>query len=272
MLGKLHEATLVAIALCAGAGCAHETAADRQLSKLQEELARVVADHDGMDRRVTALEVARADARSPDTTGAAAVDPPVVRGRPDEPSGSDDPEDAASRPAIKLTGSPGASGRGRGRREELVELSGPSESAAGSRPSALDPDARRAYDAALEKARGGRHREGLEAFNAFLVRWPDHPYVDNAMYWRAECLSGLGEPAKAIAELEGLVSRFPLGRKVPDALYKLGLLYEKSGDAAKARAALERLERDFPKSDAAKRRARPRNPESQKPTRPKDIQ
>jgi len=259
------------LALGAGAltlalvGCAHESAADQKLAMLQEDMTRLTQERDSVEKRLTALEVARAEnAPKPSQDG---QDLRVVRVDPDRPPTSDDPEDGAPRPSIKVQGIATPGGRSlRGRRDD--DTPSISSSEPGSRPSALDPDARKAYDQALEKARSGRHREGLELMSAFLVKWPDHPYADNAMYWRAECMAALGEPQKAIAELEGLVSRFPLGNKCPDALAKLSILYERQGDSGKAKAAADRLERDYPKSEAAKRRSR--KPE-RSTDRPKDV-
>lgn len=248
-------------------GCAHESAADQKLAMLQEDMSHLTQERDVIEKRLTALEVARADA--PKTVAAQdGQDLRVVRVDPDRPPTSEDPEDVAPRPSIKVMGVGTPGGRAaRGRREDPDPIVSTSEP--GSRPSALDPEARKAYDQALEKARSGRHREGLELMSAFLVKWPDHPYADNAMYWRAECMAALGEPAKAIAELEGLVSRFPLGNKTPDALAKLSILYERQGDTAKAKTAADRLERDYPKSEAAKRRSR--KPSERSADRPKDV-
>ena len=260
-------------ALCSGlvfllAGCAHESAADRQLAHLQEDMTRLTTERDGIEKRLTALEVSRTDV-PPKSAGSSpdGADLRVVRVDPDKPTPSDDPDDTAPRPTIKVAGAPSFGRPSRSRRDEPDVLGTPGD---GPRPSALDPEARKAYEQALEKARGGRNREGLDQMTAFLVKWPDHPYADNAMYWRAECMAGLGDPQKAITELEALVSRFPLGNKVPDALAKLAVLYERQGDTAKAKGAGDRLERDFPKSDAAKRRARKSSDRGHE--RPKDIQ
>jgi tol-pal system protein YbgF len=122
-----------------------------------------------------------------------------------------------------------------------------------SRPSALDEDAKHAYDAALALVNAKRYSEALEALSGFLVHWPDHPNADNAMYWRGECYFAQGDYTDATNEFEGLVARFPLGNKAPDALLKLGLSAQKLGDAALARQRFDRLRREFPRSEAAKR-------------------
>jgi tol-pal system protein YbgF len=245
-------------------GCAHESAQERQLAHLQEDMSRLTNERDTVEKRLSALELRN---ETPNKASPSEVGEAGGVHEPEKPTTSEDPDDGAPRPTIKVAGSPSFGRTPRSRRDEPEALGTPGD---GPRPSALDPEARKAYDQALEKARAGRHREGLDLMSAFLVKWPDHPYADNAMYWRAECMIGLGEPQKAIAELESLVSRFPLGNKVPDALAKLALLYEKQGDAAKAKTAADRLERDFPKSDAAKRRARKSSDRGH--DRPKDIQ
>jgi len=121
------------------------------------------------------------------------------------------------------------------------------------KPSALDENAKRSYDAALGLVNQKRYGDALEAFSGFLVRWPDHPNADNAMFWRGECYLAQGDTGRAAEQYEGLLSRFPLGNKVPDALLKLGLARQKLGDPQAAKAAFDRLRQDYPHSDAARR-------------------
>jgi tol-pal system protein YbgF len=121
-----------------------------------------------------------------------------------------------------------------------------------SRPSALDEDAKHSYDAALALVNAKHYPEALEALAGFLVRWPDHPNADNAMYWRGECYFAQGDYTNAANELDGLIARFPLGNKAPDALLKLGLSELRLGDQPLARQRFDRLRREFPHSDAAK--------------------
>jgi tol-pal system protein YbgF len=117
----------------------------------------------------------------------------------------------------------------------------------------LDPRALPAYEAALALVRAGRCEDALGAFSAFLVRYPDHPHADNAMYWRGECFLQRGETQRAISEFEGLLARFPAGNKVPDALYKLSLGRRRLGDTAGADEAARRLLEEHPDSEPALR-------------------
>ena len=132
--------------------------------------------------------------------------------------------------------------------EQLEDVADPASAA----PS-LDPQAKRAYDEAVTLVGAKRYDEALDAFAAFLVRWPDHPYADHAMFWRGECYFARGEYGRAAEQLEGVLARFPAGSKAPDALLKLGMTYKKLSNPAKARQCFARLLTDFPQTDAAHR-------------------
>ena len=125
--------------------------------------------------------------------------------------------------------------------------------------SVRDPRAAPAYDSALAFARGGQCTEAVAAFSDFLVRWPDHPFADNAMYWRGECILRNGDVRRAANEFEGLIARFPVGNKVPDALFKLVQCYDRLGDSTRARSFAARLLREFPQSEVAARLRAERN-------------
>ncbi len=117
----------------------------------------------------------------------------------------------------------------------------------------LDPEAKRAYDAALILVNARRCDRALDALASFLVKWPDHPYADNAMYWRGECYFARADYERASEQFEGVLARYPAGNKAPDALLKLGVCQQKLGDGAKAKASFDRLAEQYPQSDAARR-------------------
>ena len=52
---------------------------------------------------------------------------------------------------------------------------------------------------------------------------------------------------------EAVVARFPQGAKAPDALLRLAMIQKKRGANDKARELINRLQSDFPQSDAARR-------------------
>ncbi len=174
--------------------------------------------------------------------------PPVVRLGEDDFPDEDyaDPQDTTPRPHIRVLGSPRISGR------EVEQVDDGTGAASGDHTS-IDPDAKRAYDAAMALVNAHRNDEALDALTAFLVKWPDHPYADHAMYWRGECYYARGDYAAALTEFEGVVARFPAGAKAPDALLKSGLSELKLGHAAQGKVDFERLAKEYPQSDAVRR-------------------
>ncbi|AKU98513.1 TPR repeat containing exported protein [Labilithrix luteola] len=243
-------------------GCAHESAETRQMAEMRETITRIQGDRDRMDQRLGALEVAMAEekgAREKETAsrGAAppAAPPPrtVSLGAGEATHESDDPNDTSARPEIRVVGVPGANSRnarGKSRRNDDGDVSA---LRAEGRSSALDPDAKKAYENGLSQVQGKQYDRGLETLTAFLVRWPDHPYAENAMYWRGEAYYAQGEYLRAAEQFEAVLARFAGGSKAPDALLKLGLCHDRLGGSARAREYWDRLKNEYPRSDAVKK-------------------
>lgn len=280
-LRRVRAARLPAVLLGFGlwvggaSGCGHaKDAADKQIDELRSQINKMQADHDRFDERLEAVEAAEqraADARTaqgqavPGGSLGAAGTPSrlrVVRLGPDgEPvdgasGGSvhspDTDDDDRPRPLVH------ASGRAFGAvtTEDGTDLGGSGTASAGSGASASAGEAKRAYDAALSMVKAKQYDKALEAFSGFLVRYPDHPNADNALYWRGECFYGKGDYARAAEQFEGVIARFPYGNKVPDALLKLGLCQKRLGADAKAHQTFSQLQTQYPKSDAARQAPR----------------
>ena len=275
----------VSLALSA---CGGESDGDRRFRQIREELSRVQSDRDRVDQRLMALETKGADDGTGEVPRAEKAPPPprvapaatpalrVVRigadGRETPVAGAEEAaappvDDGGARPMLRVTGGRGPRGAKASAdrieqtapEPELPEQGGdlgggaPRIREGAPRPSALNPEARQNYDGALALVRGGKCKEALDAFAGFLLRYPDHPNADNAMYWRGECYAKMGDLPRAIEQLEGTLARFPLGNKVPDALLKLGMAHEKLGNVAKAKEAWARLVREYPRSEATQR-------------------
>ena len=264
---------LVCLFALVGLACGRgESAEERQFAQMHDELTRVQADHDRFDQRLSSLELKSADDATttrPTPTSAGGPTPAlrVVHLNPDgsettqassETAGAAtaDTEDTAPRPVIRVQGN----GK-RGKNGDVVEQTmpdegaslGPAITAGGATPSALDPAAKQAYDAALALVNGKQYDKALDAFAAFLVRYPDHPYAANATYWRGEAYFAQGQFSRAAEQFEGILARFPLGSKTPDALLKLGICQQKLGNADKAKSYFDKLAKEYPRSDAARR-------------------
>ena len=255
----LPPAAVLVLAGTAAAGCAR-SAEERQLDDMRAEIDRIAEQRDRADQSVLAPEAAdsqvatvSAPAHAPQPADQDAV---TLVGHRSGDWADDyaDTEDTTPRPSLRVIGSTRAVSRGAWR-EDQVEQTGPDDAAGDSpRPAgALDPAAARAYDAALSLVNAKHYDRALDALAAFLVRWPDHPYADNAMYWRGECYFARGEYLRASEQFEGVLARFPAGNKAPDALLKLGMSHQKLGDPAKAKECFDRLAQSYPQSDASRR-------------------
>ncbi len=246
-------------------GCAR-SAEERQLSEMRDTIEQVQAERDQSDSK--AMDEPLGPGEVP--LGPGGAEPaPGAASRPastnldaygedfagDEDSDAADADDTSPRPMVRLFGPmrPGARGL---RGEDQVDSSNADEwgnpQGSAQQSPALDPQAKRSYDSALALVNAKKYDAALDALAAFLVKWPDHPYADNAMYWRGECYFARGQYAPAAEQFEGVVTRFPTGNKAADALLKLGISKMKLGDPTKAKELFDRLAQQFPKSDAAK--------------------
>lgn len=267
----------VGLAAAVGLGCARgEAAEERQMNQLREELARVQSERDQAEQRAATAEL-RTDEKAPPPANtslyfAASDAGPtprlrVIRLGPEEPAkeaaapepSAPEPKQNGRRPVIRVVGERRPGHRGATSREQVDDVAddgpGPQLGEGPEAPvsSATNPEAKRAYESALALVRAKDYVRALDAFAGFLVHYPDHPYADNAFYWRGECFFAQGDFPRAAEQFEGLLARFPLGNKVSDALLKLGVVYQKLGNEAKAKSYFDRLQREFPRSEAARR-------------------
>lgn len=262
VLGLTLCAALSAACVALG-GCGRpESVADRQFAEMREQVTKLEAETDKLDRSMGPIEAVGADDKLPpsqgSTKGVPALSPArtVQLGGPSEAEPAD-PNDPSARPEVRLTGVGGAapsrprSGKSNGR-VRIDDTDTPDARPEGARSSALDPDAKKAYETALAQVQARQYDKGLDGLNAFLVRWPDHPYAENAMYWRGEAYFAQGAYLRAAEQFDAVIARFN-GSKAPDALLKLGMCHDRLGSSARAREYWDRLKREYPRSDAAKK-------------------
>jgi tol-pal system protein YbgF len=252
---------LGALVLASVLGCAR-SAEERQLDAMRDEIDNIRDSRDRADNVTNSQGAAGPSLVVPQAyTSAAPARPPSVVQIGSEGSGNDDaeadPQDTTPRPTIRVFGSQHVSvrngWRGDDRVEQAVTEEGTSGPSSARRGNALDPEAKRAYDAALSLVNAKRFGEALDALAAFLVKWPDHPYANNAMYWRGECYFARGDYPRAAEQFDGVLKRFPAGAKAPDALLKLGMSHQKLGNLTKAKECFDRLAQQHPESEAARR-------------------
>jgi tol-pal system protein YbgF len=138
-----------------------------------------------------------------------------------------------------------------GRRFETVSsrMPAPGGAAAGTPAGAVAPEA--VYDQAALDLTQGRYALALGEFRQFVEQYPQHDLADNARFGAAECFFAQAQLDSAAVEYARVESDYPQGDKVPAALYKLALCYERLDKQGKAEETLQALVKRFPNSGEA---------------------
>jgi tol-pal system protein YbgF len=237
--------------LLLGAGCLTAENSERtQLAGLEKG---IESDRFAVDRSMP--RVTKEDSPTEPAASRAAPGPPLLP----------QVEESAASAAVETENAPDTSprtviriwGKNAPSVEVLPAVAPPKEGAAsttsGTALARTGGEAQHAYDAALSLINARVYDKAVGALGVFLLEWPDDPNASSAIYWQAECYYAMGEYALASELLEQAIERFPKSSRFPDCLLKLGLCQEKLGDAEKAKGYFERLETEYPRSEAAHR-------------------
>ena len=111
-------------------------------------------------------------------------------------------------------------------------------------PNAVDiQDEKTLYDTAQELIRNRQFDLAISQLKAVITQHPDGAYTPNAYYWLGEVYIAKLDPdlEGARQALEQVIQFFPEHRKVPDAAFKLGQVYNLMGDCVRARDLLEQV-------------------------------
>ena len=110
------------------------------------------------------------------------------------------------------------------------------------------------YDAAYQLLKERKFAEAILAFQALLADSPGGKKAPYCEYWLGELhlASTPSDLDSAKTHFVRLLTQYPSHGKVPDGMYKLGTVFDKAGDKAKASVTLKRAIKDFPGSQAAK--------------------
>ncbi len=111
-----------------------------------------------------------------------------------------------------------------------------------------------AYTAAYNSAKANRFSEAIAAFNQLLVMYPNGKFAGNSYYWLGELYLKLPEPAleKSRQSFAQVVNQFKDNAHVSEAMFKLGVVYDRLGDKAKAMEYLKRVQSEYPGTPGAK--------------------
>jgi len=122
----------------------------------------------------------------------------------------------------------------------------------GGKPLAPTREEKDTYRSAFNLLKEGRYDRSIKSFAAFLVKYPQSTYADNAQYWLGEANYVSRKYKRAVKEFGRVIAAFPDSSKVPDAMLKLGFTHYELKEWAKSRQMLEGVMQNYPKSSAAK--------------------
>ena len=190
---------------------------------------------------------ARAAARSKPTASAAGVSAGAARDRDGPSRAGSGRTDEAEEPRVLLRI------YGDGAAEKLTVTDGVADLPSFDEAPVPEGDERvETYRRGLSLVRGQQFDEALLVFTDFVTLNPSHPYADNALFWCGEIHFLQGRHRAALQEFERMEKQYPLGNKLPDALYRMGLIHRERGDSVRARAYFKQVREQFPDTAAAR--------------------
>ena len=110
--------------------------------------------------------------------------------------------------------------------------------------------AEQAYGAALATFRAREYGQAVLEFIDFIGTYPKHALAANAQYWIGEAYYVQRDYRQALVELEKVLEM--RAGKIPDALLKIGLCHWTLRDPRRARAAWQRVVREYPSTESAR--------------------
>lgn len=120
-------------------------------------------------------------------------------------------------------------------------------------PGNANPQEKALYKQAKKNIDSKRFRQAAGQLDELIQNYPDGAYVSNAHYWLGELNLAFPEPNYQEAEIHflKLLQRDSSHQKVPAALFKLGKLYDLTGQKQLAIKYLERVVKQYPDDSSA---------------------
>lgn len=112
-------------------------------------------------------------------------------------------------------------------------------------------EAKASYDAAYDLIRAKKFEEAQTSLRSFVKKYPNNMLTGNGHYWLGELALVLGNQGEALVQFQIVQDSFIGHAKVPDAIYKLGIVNDQLGNQSMARDFFQRVIADYPDSNAA---------------------
>ena len=111
------------------------------------------------------------------------------------------------------------------------------------------------YAQSFDALKAGSYSVAITGFKDFLSSYPSSPLAENAQYWLGEAYYVTHDLNGANAAFKAVLTRYPDGRKTPDAMLKLGYTQLDQKNVSEGRTTLQQVVQKYPNTDAAKRAA-----------------
>jgi tol-pal system protein YbgF len=196
---------------------APQPAADSRVSELQTQLTELLERIDVLNQRISQLE----ETNAATNVGRASANPVRVEARPAPAEESR----VEARPAS-------------------FETQPPQRALVGAQ---IAED----YRQAIMLFGRGRHAEARSTFESVYEADPSGDLADNALFWMGEIYFAAKDYSNAVRFYQRVVTDYSTQNKAPDALFKIAMAQERTGDLALARRTLEQVIQRYPYSSPA---------------------
>jgi len=112
--------------------------------------------------------------------------------------------------------------------------------------------ARKAYEKAFQYLKDRRYDKAISEFQAFLRKYTNTNYANKAQYWLGEANYVQQNYIVALSEFTKVIARYPKSAKRPDAMLKMGYIYDTLGKKDKSIKILKDIIAQFPDATAAR--------------------
>jgi tol-pal system protein YbgF len=97
----------------------------------------------------------------------------------------------------------------------------------------------------------GKHADARNTFQRVFEADPSGDLADNAIFWIGETYFAAKDYSNAVRFYQRVVSDYSTQNKAPDALFKIAMAQERTGDLALAKRTLEQVIQRYPYSSPA---------------------
>ena len=110
---------------------------------------------------------------------------------------------------------------------------------------------REAYTRAFDLMKARQFEESAAAFDRLIAGYPNGQFTANAFYWLGELHLAQSEAEMARQSFAQVLNLYPDHPKVPDTLYKMGVVYHRLGDVSRSIAYFQQVQEEYANSSAA---------------------